>query len=187
MRVRTADELEQAIKEIFYAFQQLTALRLFQKNIIPVLAEKNLQNEIGSLNNTSLESHLMFLRKLNEFFGHLPKEKDRSLREDDLRAEHYSGFESPGPVLSDQDEAEIHKRVGHITLIEVRHGPKDWAELVKSSMPIAVDRLLQFLCFLRDRYRPPLSDATRKDVQFLIGQLELIKGKLPAILTLPED
>ena len=172
----TPDELEQALKgDIFYAIQQITAHRLFQKIIIPVLKEKNLHNEIHILNNTSLESHLMFLRKLNEFFKHLPEEKEKPLKEDDLRAEHYWDFQSSGPFLSDQDEAEIHKRVGHITLIEVRHGGKDWAELVAGSMPIVVARLLEFFRFLRDK---PLSGSARDDVQFLIGQLEQMKSFL---------
>jgi hypothetical protein len=64
----------------------------------------------------------LFLRKLNEFFEHLPKKGEKPLKEDDLRAEHYSGFKNPGPFLSDQDEDELHKRVGHITLGSVGYG-----------------------------------------------------------------
>ena len=39
--------------------------------------------------NASLESQLLFLRKLNEFFKPVSIGK---LKEDDLRAKHYSGF-----------------------------------------------------------------------------------------------
>jgi hypothetical protein len=31
--------------------------------------------------------------------------------------------------------------IGHVTLMEVRYGKKDWTELVTGAMPIAVDRL----------------------------------------------
>jgi hypothetical protein len=71
------------------------------------------EETIKIVNNASLESQLLFLRKLNEFFEPLPAKK-----EDDLRAEHYFGFKSPGRFLSDQDVTELHKRVGHITLSE---------------------------------------------------------------------
>ena len=90
--------------------------------------------------NASLESQLLFLRKLNEFFKPISigKLKGKTISEPStIRASNLLGT-----FLSDGDEDEIHKRVGHITLIEVRHGKKNWAELVKGCLPIAVDRLL---------------------------------------------
>jgi hypothetical protein len=145
--------------------------------------------------NASLESQLLFLRKLNEFFMRLPgneqdeKKRKKRLKLDDLRAEHYRGFTSPGAFLSDTNEAELHKRVGHITLIEVRHGKKDWGELISASMPVAIDRRLAFCHFLRDSYSP-LSDSGRETVKFYIETLTRLKvvgaakrffdGKLPA-------
>jgi hypothetical protein len=185
---RTPDELERAIEaEIASAILQgCLAHQLYHAEVIPILRKNGVSEyTISALNNASLESQLLFLRKLNEFFEQLPKEKDRPLKEDDLRAEHYFGFKSPGPFLKDSDEKEIHKRVGHITLIEVRHGPKDWAELVKSSLPIAVDGLLEFFRFLYDSDQ--LSNPSRKHVQFYIERLDHIKellnhksGEVPA-------
>lgn len=180
MKERTTDELEQVLKEdIGYVIMQtLTAHRLLHETIVPALRKSGIdEGLIQILNNSCLESQLLFLRKLNEFFKRLPdpKKKERPLKQDDLRAEHYSGFKSPGAFLSDQDEDEIHKRVGHITLIEVRHGKKDWNELVTDSLPIAIDRLLQFCCFLRDSYQP-LSSSAREGVQFYITTLQSLKG-----------
>jgi hypothetical protein len=165
MKERTPDELERAIEHIGYAvLQGFVAHQIFHDSIVPALRKNGIHEDlIHAQNNASLESQLLFLRKLNEFFKSVSIGK---LKEDDLRAEHYSGFESMGTFLSDLDEDEIHKRVGHITLIEVRHGKKNWAELVKGCLPIAVDRLLQFFLFLRDSY-PSLSTATREDVEFL--------------------
>lgn len=174
MKDRTPDELERAIEDIGYVIHQtFTAHQIFHGNIIAVLRKDGIDEDlIHGLNNASLESQLLFLRKLNEFFKHLPK--NRELEEDDLRAEHYSGFQSPGAFLRGPDEKEIHRRVGHITLLQVRYGPKNWAELINSSLPVAVDRLLQFFVFLRDSY-PSLSAPTREDVQFYIETLEQLK------------
>jgi len=74
-----------------------------------------------------------------------------------------------GTFLSDGDEDEIHKRVGHITLIEVRHGKKNWAELseVCQSQSIGCS---QFFLFLRDSY-PSFSTAMREDVEFYIEKM----------------
>jgi hypothetical protein len=177
---RTPEELEQALEvDIGYVIlQTFPALKLFHEVVVPVLQEKGLHEEIRILNNAAIESQLLFLRKLNEFFMHLPEneqdEKRKRLKPDDLRAEHYTGFTSPGPFLSDTDEAELHKRVGHITLIEVRHGKKDWGELIATSMPIAIARMLKFCCFLRDSYSP-LSDSGRETVKFYIERLERLK------------
>jgi hypothetical protein len=157
-----------------YVIQQTSALRLFQKTIIPVLAAKNLHNEISTLNNAFLEFHLMLLRKLNEFFTPLCK---GNLKEDDLRAEHYPGFVSPGPFLSDSDVDELHKRVGHITLMNVRYKEKNWGELIEGSLPRAIDKLLEFFRFLTDS--PSLSNPVREDVRFCIKRLEGLKTLAP--------
>lgn len=167
---RTLEELEKALgKDMGYAIlQTLTAHKIFHQVVVPVLEKNGLLNESLIINNASLEAHLLFLRKLNEFFTPLCKGR---VKEDDLRAEHYKGFESPGPFLSDEYEGELHKRVGHITLMSVRYGEKNWEELIERSLPIAVDRLLKFCTFLRESYQP-LSSSARGDVQFYIESLE---------------
>jgi hypothetical protein len=174
----TSEELEKALKmDIGYVIlQTFPALKQFHDVIVPVLQKNGFKEEISVLNNASLESQLLFLRKVNEFFMRLPenepdKQKRKRLKEDDLRAEHYTGFTSPGPFLSETDEAELHKRVGHITLIEVRYGKKDWEELISTSMPVAIDRMIEFCRFLRDKYHP-LPNSTRKTVKFYVQTLE---------------
>jgi hypothetical protein len=77
-------------------------------------------------------------------------------------------LKSLGAFLSDGDEDEIHKRVGHFTLIEVRRGKKNWSELINGALPIAVDRLLEFFGYLRDSY-PLLSRPKRKKVKSYIA------------------
>lgn len=177
---RTPEELEQALEEDigYVILQTFTAFKLLHEVVVPVLEKNGLHKEAMIMNNASLESQLLFLRKLDEFFMRLPEnepeKKRRPLKEDDLRAEHYTGFTSPGAFLSDPDEAELHKRVGHITLIEVRHGKKDWGELISTAMPVAIDRMLEFCCFLRDTYSP-LSNSGRGTVKFYIERLRGMK------------
>jgi hypothetical protein len=136
-------------------------------------AEKNgiPEETISIVNNASLEAQLLFLRKLNEFFASLPAKK-----EDDLRAEHYFGFKSPGPFLSDEDEAELHKRVGHITLKEVREQKKDCTKLITGSVPVAIDRSREFFRFLRDADQ--VSSSMREDARYYIERLDSIKDFL---------
>ena len=83
-------------------------------------------------------------------------------------------LKSLGAFLSDGDEDEIHKRVGHFTLIEVRRGKKNWSELINGALPIAVDRLLEFFGYLRDSY-PLLSRPKRKKVKSYIKTLDTLK------------
>jgi len=172
MNAPTPDELEKAIEDIGYVIlQACLAHDLYFVEVIPVLRRTGISEEtIKIANNASLESQLLFLRKLNEFFEPLPVKK-----EDDLRAEHYFGFKSRGPFLRDQDEAELHKRIGHITLSEVRRGKKDWTELVKSYVLIAVKRSLEFFRFLRASNQ--LSGSKQEDVQFYVKTLERIKRR----------
>ena len=107
--------------------QTLTAHLVYCIEVVPVLRRVGMSKEtIDSVANASIESHLLFLRKLNEYFTPLCKGR---VWEDDLRAEHYKGFKSPGPFLSDPDEKELHKRVGHISLMSVRYGEMNWDKL----------------------------------------------------------
>jgi hypothetical protein len=113
----------------------------------------------------------LFLRKLNEFFKHLPAKED-----DDLRAEYYFGFKSPGPFLDASEVKQINKGVGHITLKEAREGKKDWTELVKGSVPVAIDRSLEFFRFLRGSDQ--LSSSKREEAEYYIERLERMKSLL---------
>ena len=182
-------ELEKALKrDIGYVIQQtVIAFPQFQGTVIPVLKKNGLREEIGILNNASLESQLLFLRKLNEFFMHLPenepnKQKRKKLKDDDLRAEHYAGFTSPGAFLSEDDEIELHRRVGHITLTEVRKKKKNWEEFLNLYMPIAVHSMIDFCRFCRDKYQQPLSHSTKRKVKDYVQTLErfAIRWPMPA-------
>jgi hypothetical protein len=132
MRVRTPDELERAINDIAYSIRQgCLAHQHYHYVVIPVLRKNGVPDAtVRIVKNASFEAQLLFLRKLNEFFK--PLATDKELEEDDVRAEHYAGFKSPGPFLSRPDEKEIHKRVGHITLMEARYEKRIGQNLLKA-------------------------------------------------------
>ena len=178
MKTPTPDELEKAIEDIGYAIlQACVAHEIYHIEIVPVLRRNGISEEsITIINNASVESQLLFLRKLNEFFKPLPGNGEKPLKDDDLRAAHYFGFESSGPFLSDEDEAELHKRVGHITLKEVREQKKDWTKLIRGSVPVAIDRSLEFFRFSRDS--DEVSSSMREDARYYIEHLEHIKELL---------
>jgi hypothetical protein len=178
MNTPSSDELEKGIEHIGYAtLQACVAHDLYHIEVIPVLRKNGISEDaIHIVNNASLESQLLFLRKLNEFFKRLPKEKEKPLKEDDLRAEHYFGFKSPGPFLDDSAEKEIHKAVAHITLREVREGKKNWTELIRGSVPKAIITSLEFFRFLRDSNQ--LSSSMREEARYHIEHLEHIRDLL---------
>ena len=76
------------------------------------------------MHNSLVESSLMFVRKTVEFFMPMPKEPNGY--PDNIYAYHYRGYSGSKWLLSDDDRSELNKRVGHVTVAEVRHGKLDW-------------------------------------------------------------
>ncbi len=70
MKRPTSTELEQAIEDIGYVIlQACVAHDLYHIEVIPALRKIGISEDtIKIVNNASLESQLLFLRKLNEFF-----------------------------------------------------------------------------------------------------------------------
>jgi hypothetical protein len=168
------EELERAvvIDMGYIIVQSFAAHRTFHLHIVPLLKKSGAKKEVIMAHaNASLESQLLFLRKVNEFFKPL---SDGGLQEHDLRAEHYRDYKTPGVFLSREEVTEINRRVGHITLMEVRYSKKDWTPLLTTAQPKALDRLMHFFSFLRDWYQP-LSVPTKKSVADYIRLVQELK------------
>jgi hypothetical protein len=86
--------------------KEFTALPLDQKQI---------------LENACIESGLISLRILNEFFK---KEKTKGL----IKASHYMGSKSPGAFLTTEEERRINDHLAHLTWERVSDPSPPWSE-----------------------------------------------------------
>jgi hypothetical protein len=89
------------------------------------------------------ESHLMYIRKLNEFFYPRPKLEKHP---DDLRAYKF-GFTELGPFMNEHDMEVLHKRVAHPTFMQADQGSATYPAYTLSHA--ALNHALAFLHFLR--------------------------------------
>jgi hypothetical protein len=93
------------------------------KPVLKTITTNPVDNGIVQIiENSTLESSLLFLRKLNEFFGTKPQ----NANDDTLRAYHFGDFGDNGWFLTKDEFDELHIRVGHISVEEVRYGEKTW-------------------------------------------------------------
>ena len=77
-------------------------------------------DKLDNLRNATIESSLLSIRILNDFF-----------RADgfptDIKAHHYGGFCSPGEFLSATERTDINKHLAHLTTERADTFPKPWA------------------------------------------------------------
>jgi hypothetical protein len=118
----------------------------------------------------TVESTLMSVRDLDSFF------RLRRRQPDDILADDYAGFQSPGAFLSQPEVASINKKLAHLTYVAVRerrqmgvgHKPRMWnsADLVTRAM----DRMVPFMMFLASTYfasEPVLAGQVRRAIDLL--------------------
>lgn len=105
------------------------------------------------MHNAALDSTLINLRALNEFFkpGGLP---------DDIRAHHFSIPKST-PFLQPPEEAEINKHLAHITTLRATTIPKPW--YIDDMVSRGLTEALVFLVALEGSF-PFTSEEARNDV-----------------------
>ncbi len=94
------------------------------------------------LQNAAIESSLVSLRALNEFFK-------PNGRQDDLRASQFPMYETQGAFLSTNDELEINKRLAHLTWHR-ESGHSGFA--IKAHMMNAIERMLHFIEYLLNSF-----------------------------------
>jgi len=110
---------------------------------------------VETIENSVIEATLLSLRKLNEFFGsRTPKNPDET-----LRACHFGNYPGLGWFLTKDEYKELHIRVGHISLEEVRHGKKKWP--INDYVLKAIVKSKDFLAFL---CRCPEIDPNTRDM-----------------------
>ncbi len=139
---RTRDELRNGLRHILDTFDQAGAHYAWRVVRKRYNVPDNDDHLIRVVAQASLESALINLRALSDFFR---PDMDR----DDIRAVEFPGYQTPGPFLLSEDITAINKRIAHITWH--RETPYD-GHYVRRNLGEAVDRMLHFLGFLRAQH-----------------------------------
>lgn len=162
----TKEEAYKAIPDILYVIDQCIACYIWEKAIKPHINTNADPICIKIIEDATLESTLFFIRKLNEFFG----KKKQNSNDDTLRAYHFGEFLENGWFLSLDEYKELHVRVGHISVEEVRHGKKEWPTNYYATK--ALSKSYSFLKFLYESNE--ISMETRGKIREKLEQLQTI-------------
>jgi len=145
----TESELQSAIEDCFYAASQCATYHYWILLAQPAVEADEAAKEVGMhrfMSNGLTEAVLMFFRKTHEFFKN-PESSDRS---DNLYAYRWTDYPGLGPIYPPDVILELHKRVGHLTIREARHGKIQWPVF---EMAIeALDRWIHFFEFIASSY-----------------------------------
>ena len=165
------EEAFKALPDILYVIDQCMASHVWGQRVKPIL-----EGSVGHLvdksivqivENSTIESTLIFLRKLNEFFGTRPQNAD----DDALRAYHFGDFKNNGWFLTKAESAELHILVGHMSVEEVRHGKKVWP--IEDYVLRALSKACSFLTFISQS-----SDVDRTTANQVTKKLMLLRTYL---------
>jgi hypothetical protein len=142
----TQDELRRAVPDIFYA-ASATASSAYIILVEQTPQLTNLKSQLpyldGFLHNSFLEVSLLFLRKTTEFFKH----RQNGDKNDTLFAYRYFPEWKGVWVVEKGIYDEMHKRVGHITVMQARYGPVAWP--IENMTLAAISQWISFFGELR--------------------------------------
>lgn len=122
----TAEELEKALEDLFYAANQCATWHFWyslagatlKDHPDPVVRTPSLL-----IQNGVAEATLLFVRKTVEFF----KPKEANDKADTIYSYRYDGYCAQEWIVPfEPTYIELHKRVGHITVRQVRQGRVEW-------------------------------------------------------------
>jgi hypothetical protein len=121
----TDQELVFAIDQLFQAAHRSAVFEYWSMVRMPIirrLKELDISDAEDLFANAFLENSLILIRKTAEFF----KKKEKNDKNDTLYVYRYLPNWSGDPVVGENDYKELHKRIGHLTLRETRHGKMPW-------------------------------------------------------------
>lgn len=122
----SAGELKKALPDLFYVAGQCSAYQRAFTRFFPAEAasgaEVHMTGEVRLIFNALTEANLMFVRKSAEFF----KPARPNDKPDTLYSYRYPGYTNQQWIVPSETYEEFHKRVGHITVREARHGKVSW-------------------------------------------------------------
>jgi hypothetical protein len=107
-RVPTEEDKTRAVDSVINRANQAFALYLWVRTVRPMLAtHPKFQDgyfEIQTVKNACIQSTLICIRDLDDFFA-----TDKERWESDVRASDFLGYESPGRFLTDEERDTIHR------------------------------------------------------------------------------
>jgi hypothetical protein len=143
---KTRDDLHEALAHLRYTIDQLISIdywNLLQKKMPLDETQKTI------FSNACMESSLVSLRILNEFFKP-ERTKDR------ITASQYPHYSTPGPFLSEADVQHINDHLGHLTWRRIHDNTDQWQHRFLDS---ALLTCKHFLTYLRTGF---LTEADRE-------------------------
>jgi hypothetical protein len=140
-----SQRLEKAANDFYYLIAQMPTYYVWHRYVLPQL--NNLDEYHRRLvGNAVVSAHLMYCRKLNEFFYEPPKQEKFP---GDLRAYKF-GFEKLAPFLSETDMEKIDKVIAHTTFKAADEGIIPF-EIFRYSN-LAIQRSLEFADYLQTSF-----------------------------------
>jgi hypothetical protein len=135
-------------------------------------------DSLGALRNATIESSLISIRILNDFF----RPRLHSFPTD-IRAEDYQGYTSPEPFLSPTEARDLNKQLAHLTTERAENYPKKWAiyDLIRRTH----DASITFLHFLLSPEGASYN-ANDLDVESRICTCERIEDGMRRFLNQPK-
>lgn len=148
---RTHDELCKMLPHVFYVFQQASSFAAWHSMELTRPGVVQMIHDHLIIRNATLESTLVSLRTLNEFFKPMDPKKKGKGAWDDCRAEDFPGYTRLGPFLDDALEKELHKRLAHLSWKRLEPHPGWQAGRL---IHLGIDRVVDFLLYLKGTFLP---------------------------------
>jgi hypothetical protein len=137
--VRDPQILIGATRDFLYLTDQIVSLFYWLYEMPKLVKIEIPPVDMIALKNSLVESALLSVRVLNEFF------KPIGAHETDIRSNQFTGYVSQGPFLSPTEAKEIHQRLAHLTVARALDYGKGWSHEMFARALKACDHFLTYL------------------------------------------
>lgn len=173
----TVDQLRGGARDFCAVLDQVPSAFMWETYFANAFAASSVpQDGMEALRNATIESSLLSIRLLNDFFA--PRRYDT-----DIRAGDFVGYSSPGQFLEADEARALNKYLAHLTTARAESFPKGWSiyDMIRRSH----DAAITFIRFLSSaeggQYRP-----NDMDLQSRIQMCEHIESNMRRFLKQPK-
>jgi hypothetical protein len=153
----TIDQLRGGARDFCTVIDQVPTAFMWESYFSGRVASSSVgPNALEALRNATIESSLLSIRLLNDFFA-------RRRYPTDIRAEDYVGYASPNQFLTSDEACALNKHLAHLTTERADAFPRGWSiyEMIRRCHDAAVT----FIRFLASpegqQYRPDMDLDSR--------------------------